>query len=227
MSRLKAIILTLFILALICALVWMSGITRLSIWTNSSDMRFEPDSSFKGRIVVTLVERKTGPEQKLEFMIDLDRGQISTSPSSQFIGPLSPGGRIDDCQHAGPVEVPAPSSQLFANCLLEGVNRSYVSTVVNIMRRNSNVQVRQWAAPEGWDICGLTWSGDSGSVAVLLEKERMDLGPVGLLSAASGHPIPLETFEVTVLSVQPGRELKLPIIRKDSPSGWARIDWIQ
>jgi hypothetical protein len=60
-----------------------------------------------------------------------------------------------------------------------------------------------------------------------VEKERTDLGLLGLISAASGHPIPLETFKVALLSAQSDSELHLPVIRKDSPSGLARIDWIQ
>ena len=83
-----------------------------------------------------------------------------------------------------------------------------------------------WTIEQNW-VCGLVWSTDSRSVGVLLEKERTDFGLMGIVSAASGHPIPLETFKVVVYAVESDRNLKLPIIRKDSPSGWASISWIQ
>ena len=99
--------------------------------------------------------------------------------------------------------------------------------IVSLFNKQSNAQVKRWSANKGWKICGLSWSPDSGSIAVLLGKERTDLGLLGLFSAVSGHPIPLETFQVTLLSAQSKSELHLPVIRRDSPSGWARIDWIQ
>ena len=47
-------------------------------------------------------------------------------------------------------------------------------------------------------------------MAALLAQERTDLGPVGLLSAASGHPIPLVTFRVTLLSNRLEQQVALP-----------------
>jgi hypothetical protein len=211
---------------LTCYLVWGSRIMRPSGATKSVDNRFEPDHSFKGRIVVTIIERKTGPEKKLEFLIDLDRGKVESTSGPQFEGPLSPGGRIDYCEHQGPIEVPAPNHALAASCGVE-LDKNSRRYVVRILKLGSNEPVREWLANEGSEICGLIWSADSRSVAVLLEEEKKDLGPLGLLSAASGHPVPLESFRVTLFSAQSEDELRLPVIRRDSPSGWARIDWTQ
>jgi hypothetical protein len=60
-----------------------------------------------------------------------------------------------------------------------------------------------------------------------IRKGKNRPGLIGANIGASGHPIPLETFKVALLSAQSDSELHLPVIRKDSPSGWARIDWIQ
>lgn len=219
MTRRRAFSLTLLALALICILVWVSGVMRHSSSTNNLATRFEPNGSFKGRIVVTLIERRTGPERKLKFLIDLDQGEIFAPEGFQSEGILSPGGRIDDCQRDGAMGVVAPGGELVANCT--------VDAGIRITKERPGDLVRQWSGDRGWDICGLVWSADSSSIAVLLEKERTDLSLSGLLSAASGHPVPLETFKVTVMSVRSESELRLPVIRKDSPSGWARIDWIQ
>jgi len=196
---------------------------QLSSSTSKLDTRFVPDAAFRGRIVATIIERRTGPERNLEFLIDLDGGEISTSPNAQpFSGSLSPGGNLDyrDCARA--VEIRAPGDELAAYCMVKDSRYS-----VGVRNLKSGVQAREWSASKGWRVSGLIWSADSKSIAVLSAKERMDFGLVGLLSAASGHPIPLITFEVTLLCAQTGHELKLPVIREDSPSGWARLDWIQ
>jgi hypothetical protein len=164
----------------------------------------------------------TGPEKHFEFLLDLNRGEISQSEKTKIEVHSSPRGRIDDCRRDGSVALSDGNGQAMLVC---GTDTGKDS--VTVFNKQSNAQVRRWAADEGWKICGLSWSPDSASIAVLLEKARTDLGPLGLISAASGHPIPLETFKVTLLSVYSESELHLPVIRKDSPSGWARIDWIQ
>lgn len=213
----------LFATLIFCSLRW-SGIMQPQD-AKTNDSRFDPERLFKGRIFVSVIERRTGPEEKVGFVIDLDRGEIRRPPNPQFEGPLSAGGRID-CWHQGPIEVPSPNSELVARCTAEG-GRDSGKYVLGILKRGSRDQVRQWLPNEGSEILGMAWSADSKSVAVLLEEERKDLSPLGLLSAASGHPIPLETFKAVVLSAHSETELRLPTIRRDSPSAWARIDWIE
>jgi len=213
-------ILVLFVLASVCAVLWeMQG----SLFSGSarSDTRFVSDRAFAGQLVVSVVERKTGPEKYSEFLIDLNRGEVSRSEKVKIEVHTSPNGRVDDCQRGGSVAVADGNGQDVVVCGTDAGR-----DLVTVFNKESNAQARRWAADEGWKICGLSWSPDSSSIAVLLEKERTDLSPLGLISAASGHPIPLETFIVILLSVHTKSELRLPVIRKDSPSGWARIDWI-
>lgn len=214
-------ILVLLVVASVCVVLWEM---RGSLFSGSarSDTKFVSDRAYGGQLVVSVVERMTGPEKYFEFLIDLNRGEVSWSEKAKIEVHTSPNGRVDDCQRGGFVTVPDGNGRDVVVCGTDAGR-----DLVTVLNKESNAQVRRWTADEAWKVCGLSWSPDSGSIAVLLEKERTDLSPLGLLSAASGHPIPLETFKVTLLSAHSEHELHLPIIRKDSPSGWARIDWIQ
>jgi hypothetical protein len=213
--------LVLFVFVSVCLVLWGA---RELLFSSSAGLesKFAPDRAYSGRIVVSVVERMTGPEKNLQFLIDLNRGDISQSEKTEIEVHANPRGRIDDCQREGSVALPDGHGQNVAVC---GVDAG--RDVVSVFNKESSAQVRRWSADKNWKICGSSWSPDSGSIAVLLEKGRTDLGLLGLFSAASGHPIPLETFQVTLLSAKSKSELHLPVIRRDSPSGWARIDWIQ
>jgi len=219
--KLRTLILFLVVVSI---LLWVLGTKRDGGSTSELNKKFATDSSFRGRIAVTIIERYTGPERNLKFLIDLDRGEVSSSPNLKSEEPLSPGGRLDRCESAGAVEIPAPNHELAASCVVKFESDSYKVTIRDL---RSDSQLREWSAGKEWEICGLVWSPDSKTIAVLLARERTDLSPLGLVSAASGHPIPLNTFKVTLLTAQSGNNLELPLIRKDSPSGWARVDWIR
>ena len=219
-SKTRPLILGISLLLIVSLLLWIAG-TKSS--TSELPTRFASDASFRGQIAVTIIERKTGPERHLKFLVDLDRGEISAFPNAQpFSGSLSPGGHLDDPDCERTMDIPAPDHELAAYCRAESGRYS-----VGIRNLKSRARIREWPAGKGWGISGLIWSADSKSMAALLAQERTDLGPVGLLSAASGHPIPLVTFRVTLLSNRLEQQVALPAIRKYSPSGWARLDWIQ
>jgi len=218
----KALILGMCSLVVVGFLVSTLRKTHSSISIDDNETRFVPDAFFTGQIVTSIIERETGPQRKLAVLIDLDRGEISTSPKVQpFIGSLSPGGRLDypDCARAA--EIRAPDGELAAYCTVKDGRYS-----VGIRNVKSGVEAREWSAGKPSEISGIIWFVDSKSIAVLTAQGRIDLDRIGLLSAASGHPIPLITFKVTLLSNRLDHERTLPAIRKDSPSGWARIDWI-
>jgi hypothetical protein len=209
---------------LICFLLWISHLIYLSNSTSTIEKTFKPDHSFSGRIVVTVVDTKAGPG-KDQVLIDLDHGEVSDSPDRPFDRPLKAGGRIDDCWRIA--EVKSPSLDFVATCSNGGGTKWSARNLLSVVKYGSKEQIQQWTIEQNWKVCGLVWSANSRSIAVLLEKERTDFGLLGLVSAASGHPIPLKSFKVIVYALESGRELKLPVIRKDLPSGWARIDWIQ
>lgn len=95
MSRLRVVRLGFLLLLLICFLVWASRSIYLSNSTMYLEKTFEPDHSFSGRIVVTVIDAKSG-NGKDQIVIDLDHGEVSDSPSLQFDGMLE-AGHIDDC----------------------------------------------------------------------------------------------------------------------------------
>jgi hypothetical protein len=223
MSRLRVMRLGFLLLLLICFLVWASRSIYLSNSTMSLEKTFKPDHSFSGRIVVTVIDAKSG-DGKDQILIDLDHGEVSDSPNLQFDSTLKTG-HIDDCW--GIAEVKSPSLDFVVTCSNGGGAKWSARNLLSVLKSRSNEQVQQWTIEQNWKVCGLVWSTDSRSVGVLLEKERTDFGLMGLVSAASGHPIPLETFKVVIYAVESDRNLKLPIIRKDLPSGWASINWIQ
>lgn len=187
---------------------------------------FLPDPVFKGRILVTIIERYAGPERTLNYLIDLVKGTISVSPQGQLPkGVRSLGGRIDECRLGDHAPITAPNGELAADCAAEGSDGKNVGPLV-IIHKKTGEQIKQWTEGKEWKIHGIVWSMDSQSVVVLSAKERTDFRLGGVIAMASGHPIPLVTFKVTLLSIQTNHELNLPEIRKDSPSGWARLDWI-
>jgi len=221
MSRSRVMRLGFLSLLLICFLVWLFHSIYLSNSTMSLEKTFKADHSFSGRIVVTVSDAKTGNDQ---ILIDLDHGEVSDSPNLQFESTLK-AGHIDTCW--GIVEVKSPSLDFVVTCSNGGGTNWSARNLLSVLKSRSNEQIQQWTIEQNWKVCGLVWSTDSRSVGVLLEKERTDFGLMGLVSAASGHPILLETFKVVVYAVESDRKLRLPVIRKDSPSGWASINWIQ
>jgi hypothetical protein len=222
-NKARALIVGISLLVVVFISAWVLGPNRDASSTSKFHTGFVPDGSFRGQIIVTIIEREAGPERNLKFLIDLDRGEISASPDAESDSSLSnPGGRLDHCDPRGTEEIAAPDHELAAYC--KAMDDRYTLGIRNV---KSNGQAREWSANKGWGISGIAWSADSKSIAVLLERGRMDLDPVGLISLVSGHPISLETFKVTLLSNHLDHRLELPVIRKDSPSGWARVDWIR
>jgi len=183
---------------------------------------------FSGEIIVSIIEREASPKTSLEFLIDLNRGRISAVDHGESLGMVvSSGGRIDHCDIPGTQEVVAPNRESTIRCVVAGGDARGVRYEAKVRRRSADLQERRWSAPPDWEIKGFAWSPDSKSIAILLENERTDFRPVGLLSMITGHPISLHSFGVTLLSSQLDHELKLPLIRKNSPAGWARVDWAE
>lgn len=205
-------------LVLVCFTSWACWVIYLSISSQNLNTRFAPDGSLEGTIAVTIIERKTGPQKHLTFVIDPKRGEILPS-NAQFNGPLGPGGRIDRCGAAR--DIPAPNGEMVATCLSADDGRE----AVQVLKSGSRERIRLWPGEKNWDVCGIAWSPDSTAISGLFETERLDVSPIGLLAALSGHPIPLVTFKVDVFAIDSDRQLQLPAIRKNSPSGWARVDW--
>lgn len=190
--------------------------------TNTVPAKFLPKGSFRGKIVVSIIERESGPERHLQFLVDLDRGQISEASDEELVRTsLTRGGHLDEDDCEKMVELPAPLDDLTVYCKKWGESYS-----VAIRHSKSSGEVQAWFPRKGWAIRGVIWSPDSKFIAVLQERERRDLSPLGLLALISGHPVPLETFKITLLSIRLDNELELPLIRRDSPSGWARFDWV-
>jgi hypothetical protein len=215
-------------LLVICFFTWRFELASSLHSTEAVEAGFAPDPLFKGQVAIRVIERLAGPERDLNYLVDLDHGNISASAYSEGSGKtLSPGGRIDDCSFRKEVEIIAPNGELVADCTIASTDGKSLGYHVRIRNEESNETVSEWAEEKGWEIVGIVWSTDSSSIAVLSEKERLDFGLLGLISMTAGHPIQLETLRVTLFSVQPSHELKLPVIRKNSPDAWARIDWIQ
>jgi hypothetical protein len=93
-------ILVLLVLASVCVVVWeMRG--SLFPGSSRSDARLVSDHAYAGELVVSVVERMTGPEKYFEFLIDLDHGEVSRSEKAKIEVHTSPNGRVDDCQRGG------------------------------------------------------------------------------------------------------------------------------
>lgn len=180
---------------------------------------FNPKNSFHGQVQVRMTDKNLGPGKVLQFHVDLDRGLIAESPSSSSDVRSKLGSSIHDC--IKPVKVSAPGHGWVAVCSTPYGSKA---TSIKVMKLESDEKIREWPIAREWRVSGMAWSADSSSIAVLLERERYEYSPIGLLSAISGHPIPLNTFEVNVYSLQSSEELLLPPLNKDSPYGLANID---
>jgi hypothetical protein len=93
----------------------------------------------------------TGPEKYFEFLIDLNRGEISQSEKTEIEVHSSPRGRIDDCQHEGSVALPDGNGQNMVVCGTDTCKDS-----VTVFNKQSNAQVRHWSADKGWKIRGFS-----------------------------------------------------------------------
>jgi hypothetical protein len=183
---------------------------------------FHPKNSFHGQVQVRMTDKNLGPGKVLQFHIDLDRGLVTESPSSSSDVQSKSGSWIHDC--IKPVEVSAPGHGWVAVCSTPYGSKA---TAIEVMKLESDEKIREWPIARGWRVSGMAWSADSSSIAVLLERERYEFSPIGLLSAISGHPIPLNTFEVNVYRLQSSDQLLLAPLNRDSPYALANIDWIE
>jgi hypothetical protein len=203
-------------------LVWLVEANRKNAGSNEFETQFAVNPHFTGQIFITIIERMSGPEQRREFMIDLNRGQISVSNNRHdFQVPRSLGGHLDDRACETKLKIKAATSNAVAWCTKQGDSYS-----VWIQDPSLPSSTREWSYENGWAIRGLTWAPDSNALVTLLDRERTDFTPMGLLAMASGHPIPLVTFKITLISKDFQDRLDFPPLRKDAPSGWARVDWM-
>ncbi|OLD82777.1 MAG: hypothetical protein AUF67_02845 [Acidobacteria bacterium 13_1_20CM_58_21] len=72
---------------------------------------------------------------------------------------------------------------------------------------------------------GIAWSPDSKAVAVLKESERRGYGPLELVSALSGHPVPYNSTGFVAVGVSENESVGLPYIAWEFRSAWSYIRW--
>jgi hypothetical protein len=189
---------------------------------------FSPDSLFSRRILVSIIERETGPKSSLTFIVDLNQGLILTDDNAKRVEGSPPvGGNIDHCDLNGTQEIAAPNRDLTVQCLVVVGDAQGPRYSARVRRGGAEGHTKQWLAPPGWEIMGFAWSPDSKSIAILLADEKADLRPVGVLAMITSHPISLHSFASTLLSSELDHEHQLPLIRQNSPAGWARVEWVQ
>jgi hypothetical protein len=206
------------IMGLLIVALWNLGGCYGSRSADDAPVAFKTDPSFRGELGVWIIERKTGPQRNLLFLIDLDAGKtISYTDRQPDYGTSTEGAYLgySDCKKMK--EITSPDGQSTAYCKVAG--EDYTLMI-------SSAPKMYTPGPE-WGITGLAWLSDSKSVAVLLERERTALDPASLFALLSGHPIPLATFKVVLLSSDLKVAKELPVIRKDSPSGWAQIERVR
>ncbi len=66
---------------------------------------------------------------------------------------------------------------------------------------------------------------DSKAVAVLKESERRGYGPLELVSALSGHPVPYNSIGFVAVGVSENEGVGLPYIAREFRSAWSYIRW--
>jgi hypothetical protein len=71
-------------------------------------------------------------------------------------------------------------------------------------------------------IRGFAWAPTSSSVAILDNSSRFGMGPLELLAALSGHPVPHDTIFLDFLDVKTGKATEY-LIRANVVSSFTRI----
>jgi hypothetical protein len=117
------------------------------------------------------------------------------------------------------VSVPSADHIFVAECSGQSFLAHAEFTVSEV--RSGHILFR-WDPP-GWQgVAGFLWSPNSRSVALLTYSERRGRGPMDLVWAVAGHPVPYHTFFVELIDVQRERSIKY-VVRKDVYMGEGRI----
>lgn len=145
----------------------MSSLLR---WNRSVRSDFQPDSAFRGKVVVYILNET---QRDNRFLVDLQTGKVTASATEEKL-PSAPKGSAIFNRCRGITEIQSPDARLVGAC-----DATFVLTVSD---SRTKTQLREWPLEHDWYIRGIAWSPDSQSLAVLLSREKLDFSPLGIFS---------------------------------------------
>jgi hypothetical protein len=171
-----------------------------------------------GRIVVDILEPR-GREHYYVYEVRPSKGSLNLTSEETFKDYQHerisheyqrPTGAIDDCISKKPT-AESPDGNYVAGCTVDvqpggRFSRIYYR-VFFINEKNTGQEVFHWRLDEQRLIHGFAWSLNSRSIALLDSTEVYGKGPLEMIWAWAGHPVPHNTVYLHIIPVstmQPG-----------------------
>jgi WD40 repeat protein len=145
--------------------------------------------------------------------------EIHVSSGDSIPGsPLPLGAHLVGCSREADDHVLSPDGHYYASC-------SSKSGVVSDAATNAEVKKTFIEKDAGIWVNGIAWSPDSKAVAFLKNSQRLGYGPLDLMLALSGHPVPYDSAGFVAVSVTENEGTGLPYIGREFRSAWSFIRW--
>lgn len=125
-----------------------------------------------------------------------------------------PSGAIETCTKTP--EANSPDQNYSAYCT------HFNSDEFFVIDRKTKETLYQWKPEEWRGISGFVWVPNSRSVAFLNVSSHYGKGPLELISALSGHPVPHDTVFLDVVDVRTARVVEY-VVRRNVVSSFTRI----
>ncbi len=191
---------------------------------------FPKNELFRGTIGVVILEKQLGNERKLSFEVRLNEGQIlpvkqedlgDDYEGPRFDVPPTSSGGIGNCYRSP--RLASPDKKLLAYC--EGPplgisNGTTPDTVIVVDEKES--EVLRMAIPLETRMVSFCWAPDSNSIAVLTASRHTGFGPLDILAALTGHPVPYMSFAIELFQMN-GPKMHIPTFLENTRYGFGSL----
>jgi hypothetical protein len=126
-----------------------------------------------------------------------------------------PGGALEGCGEKPTAA--SPREHYKAQC----TGTAFQDESITVFDTGQSSPIREWQHTDR-SIRGFAWASDGNSIAILSETERYSKSPVGMLSALSGHPIPLSAVYLDIVNIETGRVSEV-LVRAEVRYAFSRI----
>jgi len=194
--------------------------------------RTRPLSGVSGTLQLGVLEATSGLSTLWVYEVNPKDGAVALATSEQLDPSASlnidvpNGAHISSCSHEE-FSIRSPNGRYAAVCTNQGSTGSggtYSVVIVDSAsgRTTKNIPVQNFS-----NVGGIAWSPDSNAVTVLKESERTGYGPLEVLAALSGHPVPYDTVGFVTVKVGENEGQGLPYVGKEFRAAWSFVKWRQ
>ena len=188
-----------------------------------------------GFLLLGVVEGGREPDVYRRYEVQLAAGRILRVHKQKITGtadraielPHRLGGEMRGCRES-PL-LPSPDARFTAYCFPRvepgRISDREFNNDFEVVDSGSQRKVFTGRLPQDQKIEGLFWAPHSRALAILSTTQRTGMGPLDLLSAATGNPIPLVTSYLHIYDLASHQHAEI-VIRQDAAYGATRIlDW--